>query len=377
MRAERLHSFLSALREDFDRTQLPALIAELDATYQGLASSPADPGLQQRASTASQQLEAALSHPMKVDERAWRDAATELRIDDLLGQDLLDALEEIFDREELTPSAVATALQPIAGRIAELNTNIDSALAAFAALSVGREDLEPGAWEIEIVIPRSWVDEQLEQLGEEFEQLDRILRPFVELEGGSRPPIVVTSISSSDFTVFVAAVGSMALAFAKAVNLLADSYAKIQQGRVAAQTLREMKLKEESLDDITEHVDGYMDRQAREISEVVVAEFGTGLDEGRAHEITTEMTKSVSRLAPRIERGFHFDVHYGELLPPEGAEADDLEAIGIADKNRKARETIDGARQAMQQLELTGEPILSLPPPLDGDEGEESNDSAA
>jgi hypothetical protein len=370
MRAERLHSFLKALRNDFQRTGFPAAFAELTAAYEQLASSPSDPGYQQRVSVARTQLEAILNEPMKVDERGWRDAARELGISDLLGTELRDNLAAIFDREELTPSAIAPELQPIANRISELNTSVEAGLEVLNALHVSEEELAPGEWEIEIAIPRGWVDEELERLGGELEELDRILGPFVELADGSRPPIVVTSISSSDFTVFVAAMSPVALAFAKAINLLADSYLKIQQGRVAAQTLREMKLKETTLKEITGLVDDYMGTRAREIAEEVVSEFAEGLDEHRRNEIANEMTGSLKRLAPRLEHGFHFDVHFGELPPPEGADADDPEAARIAAENQRARETIGDARRAIKQIDLEGDPILSLPPPLEGEDAE-------
>ena len=70
----------------------------------------------------------------------------ELGVADLIGVQLLDRIEHIFDRNEITPSIAADEMAPIAERVRRLETALDEVLSSFAffadrARSLRRETL--------------------------------------------------------------------------------------------------------------------------------------------------------------------------------------------------------------------------------------------
>jgi hypothetical protein len=125
------------------------------------------------------------------------------------------ALEGIFRRNEITPNTAAAEIEEINSRIQSVSASIDSLNSALEALGIGAEDLAPGEFEVGFLIPREAVDNELEQLGKEFEELDAILGPFMELTGQGRPDIQVRSISGSGFQLFLAALPDRALTMSK------------------------------------------------------------------------------------------------------------------------------------------------------------------
>lgn len=373
MRAERLNSFVLAVREYLQSSALPDSVDELARAYTTLASNPGDIEQQARASQAWAQVREIVRSAEFVDTRGWRDAADELGVTGLFGDELLARIQAVFSQEGLTPATVAPELNKIAEQLRELNAAADAAANAFETLGIGRDALEPGEFEVEIVVPRRWVHNELEQLGEEFEELTTIFAPFIELGTGSRPPIEVRSITSSDFTVFIIVGAYTARIIAQAINLLADAYLKVQQGRVASASLREIELPTDLAAQIDQHVNDTMNRKYGEIAERLVRDYPEELTENRDNELIMEIRLSLAKLGPRIEQGFHIEPH-GELAaaPEEDKNAEAMEA-----DRAELEQLLRDARQILRKITpAVDNPMLSLPPPdAEGDAAASSEES--
>jgi hypothetical protein len=73
----------------------------------------------------------------------------------------------IVKRNEITPSAAAADLTPIAARLDALNTAIGQIRTGFESFIVGADGLERGDFEIGFLIPRPAVDDELQRLGKD------------------------------------------------------------------------------------------------------------------------------------------------------------------------------------------------------------------
>jgi hypothetical protein len=166
MNAERLHAVVTALARELTATNTPSLVRQLANALQ----QPQDPNQQQAAASFREQLEKLLADT-STDEwsPAWRQSLEELGVANLFGSTLLAQIEETLGRNEITPSAASAELTAIADRLDALSTAIDQASSAFAFFGIGAEELEPGEFEIGFLIPRPAVDNELQELGTEFE----------------------------------------------------------------------------------------------------------------------------------------------------------------------------------------------------------------
>jgi hypothetical protein len=63
----------------------------------------------------------ARDRPLNSFSPAWRQALEELGAAELLGERLRARIETIFERNEITPSAAADEIEPIAQRVKELD----------------------------------------------------------------------------------------------------------------------------------------------------------------------------------------------------------------------------------------------------------------
>jgi hypothetical protein len=197
LNAERLHAVALALREDLNRTQLPQRIDQLATALNESVQTPQEPSYQAQMATAREQLVSTL-RTSRVNEfpDSWRLVLAELDVGDIVGFELLEGIETIFARNEITLSTASTEIIEINTRVQRLAASLDQLLAGFEEFEIGSEQLGPGEFEVGFLIPREAVDNGLEQLGKEFTKLDSILGPFAELAGENRPDLQVRSIAS-------------------------------------------------------------------------------------------------------------------------------------------------------------------------------------
>lgn len=354
MNAERLHAIVTALKAEITEGQTPSLVRQLASALQ---SSAQDPSQQQAASTYRQQLvEVLRKAPSNQFSPVWRQALDELGVTELLGNTLLERVESILSRNEITPSAAAAELMPSADRLDALNQALDAVQSGYGFFNLGSEELDPGEFEVGFLIPRPAVDDALEELGQEFVRLKRILGPFLELATGTREDVRVRSIASSDFQVLLDSAPAVALLIATAVERLISSYEKVMNIRLAYQQLRENGTSEEALAPVLSEAEGRMAHDIRDLVEELLAERAAE-DEARANELRKELTDSLNALANRIDKGYSIEVRAGAIpAPDEEEEADEETAT-----RRHQAEAVLAMQEKLRFTNLSGRPILALP----------------
>src|SRR5437763_277958 len=102
--AERLHAIVNELKAELGDTEAPSLMQQLVQGLQAMAQQPGQSGPEEQVSQVRRQLTENLSAAVSNGySPAWRQAAKELGVADLLGNALLETVEEIFARNEITP----------------------------------------------------------------------------------------------------------------------------------------------------------------------------------------------------------------------------------------------------------------------------------
>lgn len=377
-----MHAVAQKLREDLQATDVPSLLQRLSEAMTNMVNAPQEASYQQNVSTLRAELGAALRNSVvNTMSPVERQVLDEWGVSHLLGEALLEQIENAFDGNQFT---IQTALEEVTRFVAPvqgLTTQLDQLVGALEGLRIGAEELQPGEFEIDVLVPRAAVRDELGELGKEFTELEKILLPFVELVTGSRPAITVRSVGSSDFTLYLAAAPGVALAIAKAVDEVLKVYERIQNIRKTKAEIQALQLGdgaeetiEQSVGPLEAYANSAMQQGTTEIARAIVEEFKSErLPEGREFQLEIEVRRSLLKIAERIDDGYNISVRVGEL-PPAEEEAE--EWVGDGPEAAARLELIDQVRAVEERtsrsrnlMNLTGSPILSLEMPPDDDEG--------
>ena len=182
MNAERLHAIASALQADISRSAVLSNLQQLISTLANQVSQPNQPQYQQQTS----QLLAALVEGLRTAavnqfSPTWQQALQEIGAWPLFGNNLGERVEEIFARNQITPSVAQQELQTLFNELQAISSAFDQLLASFRTLKMGKEDLAPGECELGLLVPRAFVENRLDRVAKELEELDRIFGVFAEL----------------------------------------------------------------------------------------------------------------------------------------------------------------------------------------------------
>ena len=180
MNIERLHAIAVAILDDLDKTKADTNLQQIIEALNNQINQPQEPGFQQQVSQHLQTLYTSLSSaPSNEFSPAWKQTLQELGVYDILGNRLAVQLQQIFERNQITPSLALDELQKIHSQLSNYKNSLDQIISAFKSLKIGAEELELGECELGILIPRFAVNNKLGEFGKDHFRLTFL--PEIEL----------------------------------------------------------------------------------------------------------------------------------------------------------------------------------------------------
>jgi hypothetical protein len=370
MNAERLHSLAVELAGDASEVGSLSLLQRLRDHLRTLVSQPQDPTAQQQVSALLSELISSL-RGSRVNEfpPVWRDDLEELGLMAYLGDELADRVEQLFARNQITPSLALEEIEEITGRMEEIHASVSALTSAFGVLGIQAEGLEPGEAEVGVLIPRAAVHNSLRGLGDELTQLQKILNPFSELAIGSRPAFPLRTIASTDFNVFLDSPLAVAAAIAVGVERVAAFYKQLLEIRLLRQQLVEQQVPEAALTGVDEHAGDLMSQTIGEVVTELMSQYGQDRDAARGNELQVELTWSLKNIAKRLDLGYHVTVRAEWPEVEEGEEGAEPEQS----EDDVYLEQIQDAAPGLQSFDRSGEPILRELDPGDDPDTDDSD----
>lgn len=358
MNAERLHAIASALQADISKSAVLSNLQQLISMLSNQVSQPNEPQYQQQ---TSQFLIALLEglHTAAVNQFSptWQQALQEIGAWQHLGNTLAVSVEEIFARNQITPSVAQQELQALFNEVEAISSAFDQLLASFRTLRIGKEDLAPGECELGVLVPRAFVDNRLDRFAYELEELDKIFGVFAELSTGSRPSFPIKTISSTDLSVFLEVGAVVGACVATAVERIISLYKTLLEVRKLQGELVKQGVDKKNLEGLQTHTNGIMDVGIDKLVKNLMSEFIGEVDAGRKNELSVELKYSLKKIANRIDRGFNIEVRMEEPLQAANTDENATSEVKVLSKSH---ERIREASETLQFLKLDGEPILRL-----------------
>lgn len=354
MNIERLHVMASEIKQDLKSTKLLVILQNLVDNLQTQVNAPQDASAQTGVASQLQLLRSGLeASAVNSFPPTWVQALEELDLIPLLGNRLLERVNSVFARNPITPSIALKELQSINSELTRFSQTIDSLVKAFADLGIGREELDAGEAEVGVMVPRTYVSNSLEQFAKELGELDKILKVFAEITTGKRPKFDINSISSSELSIYVAAIPQIAACLAVAIERIVALYKQSLEIRKLKNELEKFEIEKAGLKAIENSVKDKMERGIATLIDDLLEEFYDGNDHARRNELRVELKYTLRKLANRIDRGFNIEVR--AELPDEGEAESDKEAEGI-----EFIERIKQVEKELEFLKVEGKPILRL-----------------
>lgn len=361
MNVERLHRVARLISEELESAQTLPQLQQLRDSLQTVVGTPTDPSAQANLSEARTHLQQTLPN---AESNTWtpadRQTLDDIGISEVVGQRLLDRIEEILARNQMTPSVALSEIDPIFERLDEVAKGLGTVLEGFSFFGIGSDDIV-NDYEVGVEIPRAEVKNSLPALGEEFVDLQNVLAPFELLAGEGAEDFKVRAIASSDFQVYLDAAPGVTMFVLLALNLVLDAIRKVSN-------IREMrnKAEENELPDISTQLEEVAKTQiltelARGANELAQKAVDSGAYAGNANDLEARVNVSLKQLAKRIDAGYTVNVRVPP--PPDEPQPDEegkVDQAALAAYNQAVEMQSLAAR--VKRLEIAGgKRILELP----------------
>lgn len=358
MNAERLHAICVEIKHAIKSVGLVKLTNQLVSNLERVVNNPNDPNQQQSLSNQLDQLYNVLADfPTDKFSPAWRQTLDELGGSDIFGERLKDRLKLIFERNQITPAMALKDIQQIHKELQEFNNAVENVINGFQHFGIGAEELEPGECEIGVLVPRKAVHNNIQEFSKELNDLNLILGTFSEIASGKRDTFKIKTLSSSDLTIFLAAIPPVAMCIAHAVEKIVTSYKTLLEIKKLRAELKQLGLKEDNLKGISQHANSFIKDEIDKLTNEIFEEYYVGIDGDRKNELRNAVTISLNMIANRIDNGFNIEIRAEPLENP----SEDLEESEEGQQTRNYIERIISTQETLQFIKMEGEPLLSLP----------------
>ncbi len=353
MNAEKINKLAKDITEENKKLNVASLFTNVINSLTNIVNQPNQPGFQTELSNNLLALIRALDGSLVNNfSPAWAQMLIELKIDEFFGSKLSVKINEIINTNNITPATALQELNTIYGQYNKVVSGFSNVASGLSSLNVGFDELEDGECEIGVLIPRKYIDNNLENLGNEIREVNFIFNTFSELIDGQKKPFLLRNLSTSEPLITVATGVAVAAGIAKTIGFLIDNYKKLLEIKKLKNELKKQGISDENLKGIEDHSNNYMGQAIESVIKEIKAEYIGDSSSSRENELLAGIKISLNKIANRIDNGFNFEVRVN-VKPTENAQEDLAN-----DENIKV---IQSASVDLQFIRSEGDSILSLP----------------
>jgi hypothetical protein len=204
MNVERLRHVLGRLRAQIASSEIEARAQNLENALQQQVSQPGQGSLQTQVFDALERLRSSLRSAQEDPTGAfWLEAVEEIGLKRFLPPEIFARINAIVYENQITPAVALQRVRELRTEIANTRERIDQLISNLEWLGVREPDIPENKAEIGILIPRSAIDNNLENFGEEARDLNTLLNAVSQAVTGSAEDIKIASVSASEIILLV------------------------------------------------------------------------------------------------------------------------------------------------------------------------------
>jgi hypothetical protein len=353
MNIEVLNAICMSLTDEFNKTNIVNILAQLSAHMQNMINQPQAPQYQQNVSQVKADLILKLRETVINDfSPSWKERLKEIGFEGLYGNELADKIEGIFSNNQITLSVAYQEVVNIHQKLSSLVKCVNQLVNNLKTLNIGFEKLQDGQSEFEILIPRMAINQDIEQFADEIIEIKKIIDDFNELIIGSRPEIKLKTIASSDYSILLDILPSVGFGLLTTINLIIITYQSILEIKKHHKELKTQGVPDDDLKGIENYANNKMADSISQGVNDLIETYASKMEKGRKSELSIAINMSMNKLSNRIDSGYNFDVRFSDEKIDEEMNEKDKE---------KERQQIRDMSKNLKFMNLSGEKILCLP----------------
>lgn len=299
MNTTKLHIISKALLKEAKRVGANSLLEQSAAHLKNLINQPQQPNHQRQLSGSLSALYKKLADsPVDDFSPAWRDALEDFGVADEFGSRLAERIKDIFERNQITLQTALEELEAIQKKLSNTEGNLNGLVNGLDYFRVGEDSLKADECEIGVIVPRSYVKDNLRRFGSELIELEKMLLVFSELATGKREPLQIRQISSSDLSVFLDYLPEIGACIAVAVERIVALYKQLLEIKKLKLELANQEVPDKNLEGIDEFAKSIVFPKLEKLACDLVEQYGSHLEPGRKNEISIEVRHSVKHPPP-------------------------------------------------------------------------------
>jgi len=351
MNIDKLYTIANIILNDFSEKGISSHLQNIVTQLQNTINQPQQPSHQQELSKSKTNLYNGLK---KADSNKFNiidlAATEELGILDYIGESLLKRVDEVFSRNEITPSIALEELTKINETVTGNIQALTKITQGFSELNLD-DILETDNFNLVIMIPRELMDNNLSGFAERMESLNTNLLVFSEISTGTRGSFEIDSLSTTDPTIALTMAwetGMLLLDVLSRVAAIYGAYCLLKQQR---QEFIACGAPEDKLSDLTEWIGEQIKEKVNEEIPPLVDKYYVKEDKGRKNELKTEARRKALRMIENIDNGYTFDIK-----KPDDPREDDPEVIASVEETIKQ---LNNNSKLIEQTRITSVPLTS------------------
>lgn len=365
MNLGRFHEVVNLVASELSEDKIVGLLSELESALQQSISQSNDDtakNFRTKLNDLKSTLEGAESNMFHASKR---EILNNIGASDRIGKGLWLRIQRAISANNLTPALAMTQISKIRRDVEEFYGSIKQIDDAFTKLDIEYIALDKGEFELGFVIPKNITSDKLVSLKDELASIDYCVRSFNEVavaDGGSLP---VSTISTSDWQIFLTCVPATAACVVHALEKIVGLYKSSQEIKLLKKQLEDKSIPEDVMKPLQTYVEGIVSNELRKIGDAIVDEYYKG-DEGRKNELKNKLPKALRYLADRIDRGASVEVNARLPEAPEQAKEDAKienkkekdEVFQRYEDLRQLVEFVDKKMEEVDRLEVQDAPTL-------------------
>lgn len=355
MNTTKLHIIAKNLMQELQRCGTVQALQQAISTLDQLARQPQQPNHQQQLSNSLTQLYKKLEEsPVEEYSPAWREAMDELGVSREFGITLKETIESIIERNQITYQVALDELNKIHQEIQQTENNLNGLVQSLEYFGVGEDELKNDECEVGVIVPRKYVENNLKEFGKELVEIEKMLIVFSELATGTREPLKVRTISSSELSVFIDYIPEIGACIAIAVERIVALYKQMLEIKKLKAELVKQEVPDEKLSGIDDYAESIVSPKIEEIAIKLLEKYGSHIEKNRKNEVSNELRHSLSKLANRIDRGFNIELR---VSPVKESTEEDEEPT---EQEVAVKQILESAKK-IEYSYSSAEPVLFLP----------------
>lgn len=369
MELSRFHSAVKQIAEDYRANAIESSLSSLAANLASLAANPGNASINQAFKDQLNSFRNTLNQShLNVVDGELQETIVNYGLARFVGNGLFDAIKNVLDENQLTPSLASTEIDRVRTETAQKMGAITLVDSAFSEMNVEYWRLDSGQTEMLVNLPMDQETKTLEDLAKEAKDWHQICRAIAETFDVEQNRVTIRSIASGSILLYLAAVPAFIFGVAKSLKGVNQVLTEVIKMKGLYRQLVESNHPESILKGFEKFHEGKAKTDLSNLASTLVDEHYKGQDQGRKAELKNSLSISLQRLSQKLAVGTTISLRLAAPKKPkvlEGEEAtpeqkSTLEKIELFEK---VQIEVESSKAALDYRAHATELIAALPAP--------------